>query len=156
MKPIRVIYLVLGGLVGKLSLYTKYLVIFNFTLYTLFAVLTFYLNLNFWEDLCVFNFECSKLVTNDTSYLFGSLFKLLFTLFNLLHVTFFNTLVTKTLTSTALVFTIKFILVISLLIFIRGGVPRYRYDFLTKIGWIKFLSLILSVFLSSLLLAYLF
>jgi NADH:ubiquinone oxidoreductase subunit H len=29
---------------------------------------------------------------------------------------------------------LKFILLIALLIFIRGGIPRYRYDFLTKIG----------------------
>lgn len=30
---------------------------------------------------------------------------------------------------------------------IRGGVPRYRYDFLTKMGWVKFLGLVLSLFL---------
>jgi len=29
---------------------------------------------------------------------------------------------------------IKFIVLIALLIFVRGGIPRYRYDFLTKIG----------------------
>lgn len=51
---------------------------------------------------------------------------------------------------------IKFILLIALLVFVRGGIPRYRFDFLTKIGWIKFLSLILSVFLSSMLLIFLF
>ena len=51
---------------------------------------------------------------------------------------------------------IKFILLIALLVFVRGGIPRYRFDFLTKIGWIKFLSLILSIFLSSTLLIFLF
>jgi len=51
---------------------------------------------------------------------------------------------------------IKFILLIALLVFVRGGIPRYRFDFLTKIGWIKFLSLILSIFLSSMLLIFLF
>lgn len=51
---------------------------------------------------------------------------------------------------------IKFIILITLLVFIRGGIPRYRYDFLTKIGWIKFLSLILGIFLNSLLLIYLY
>ena len=50
----------------------------------------------------------------------------------------------------------KFIILIALLIFVRGGIPRYRYDFLTKVGWIKFLSLILSIFLSTLLLLFLF
>jgi NADH:ubiquinone oxidoreductase subunit H len=62
----------------------------------------------------------------------------------------------KTVSTAALVMTFKFIVLIALLIFIRGGVPRYRYDFLTKIGWIKFLSLVLAVFLSSLLLTLLF
>ena len=34
----------------------------------------------------------------------------------------------------ALVISLKFLVLIALLIFIRGGIPRYRYDFLTKIG----------------------
>jgi NADH:ubiquinone oxidoreductase subunit H len=55
----------------------------------------------------------------------------------------------------ALGFSVKFLLLIALLVFVRGGIPRYRYDFLTKIGWIKFLSLVLAVFLSSLLLIFL-
>ena len=50
----------------------------------------------------------------------------------------------------------KFIVLIALLVFVRGGIPRYRYDFLTKIGWIKFLSLILSIFLFTLVLILLF
>lgn len=49
---------------------------------------------------------------------------------------------------------VKFLLLIAMLVFIRGGIPRYRYDFLTKIGWIKFLSLVLAVFLSTLLFVY--
>jgi len=40
----------------------------------------------------------------------------------------------KTIILAALTLSIKFLLLIALLIFIRGGVPRYRYDFLTKIG----------------------
>lgn len=55
----------------------------------------------------------------------------------------------------ALSMSIKFILLIALLVFIRGGIPRYRYDFLTKIGWIKFLSLVLAVFLASVLFTFL-
>lgn len=49
---------------------------------------------------------------------------------------------------------LKFLTLIAMLVFIRGGIPRYRYDFLTKIGWIKFLSLVLAVFLSTLLFVY--
>jgi len=56
----------------------------------------------------------------------------------------------------ALSMAFKFIILIALLVFIRGGIPRYRYDYLTKIGWIKFLSLVLVVFLSSLFFTYAF
>jgi len=31
-------------------------------------------------------------------------------------------------------FAIKFLLAIAFLILIRGGTPRYRYDYLTKLG----------------------
>lgn len=34
----------------------------------------------------------------------------------------------------ASIFALKFILIIALLVFVRGGIPRYRYDFLTKLG----------------------
>jgi NADH:ubiquinone oxidoreductase subunit H len=50
----------------------------------------------------------------------------------------------------------KFILLLVLLVFVRGGIPRYRYDYLTKLGWIKFLGLVLCWFLQVLLLIYLF
>lgn len=33
-----------------------------------------------------------------------------------------------------LVYTFKFLILVSVLVFIRGGIPRYRYDFLTKLG----------------------
>ena len=55
----------------------------------------------------------------------------------------------------AVFFSIKFILLVALLVFVRGGIPRYRYDFLTKLGWIKTLSLVLAIFLVNLLLSYL-
>jgi len=50
---------------------------------------------------------------------------------------------------------LKFVILIGLLIVVRGGIPRYRYDFLTKLGWIKTLSLVLAIFLINLILAYL-
>jgi NADH:ubiquinone oxidoreductase subunit H len=37
-------------------------------------------------------------------------------------------------TVSALVIAFKFLVLIALLIFIRGGIPRYRFDHLTKIG----------------------
>ena len=67
-----------------------------------------------------------------------------------------NLFLLKLLSFNILNIALKFILLIALLIFVRGGIPRYRYDFLTKVGWIKFLSLILSIFLSSFLLILLF
>lgn len=53
-------------------------------------------------------------------------------------------------------FGIKFILSIAFLILIRGGTPRYRYDYLTKLGWLKFLGLVILVFFFSLLVFFLF
>ena len=46
-----------------------------------------------------------------------------------------------------LLMALKFLLCISLLIFARGGIPRFRFDYLTKLGWIRFLSLVLLFFL---------
>lgn len=56
----------------------------------------------------------------------------------------------------AFFFAIKFSLCIGFLILIRGGAPRYRYDYLTKLGWLKFLGLVLTVFLFSLFFFFLF
>ena len=47
-------------------------------------------------------------------------------------------------TFSALCIAFKFLVLIALLIFIRGGIPRYRFDHLTKVGWIKYLSLVLA------------
>ena len=58
--------------------------------------------------------------------------------FNLLFIKFlfkiFPSFLLKTFSIAALSFTFKFIMLISLFIFSRGGIPRYRYDFLTKVG----------------------
>ena len=53
-------------------------------------------------------------------------------------------------------FALKFCLSIALLILIRGGTPRYRYDYLTKLGWLKFLGFIIAVFFLSILFFYIF
>lgn len=53
-------------------------------------------------------------------------------------------------------FALKFSLCLALLILIRGGTPRYRYDYLTKLGWLKFLGFIIAVFLTSVFFFFLF
>jgi len=53
-------------------------------------------------------------------------------------------------------FAIKFCFAIALLILIRGGTPRYRYDYLTKLGWLKFLGLIIAIFFLSILVFFLY
>lgn len=53
-------------------------------------------------------------------------------------------------------FIIKFLLSIAFLILIRGGTPRYRYDYLTKLGWLKFIGLVVFVFVCTLLIFFLF
>lgn len=42
-------------------------------------------------------------------------------------------------------FAIKFCFCIAFLVLIRGGAPRYRYDYLTKLGWLKFLGFIILI-----------
>ena len=56
----------------------------------------------------------------------------------------------------SIIVAIKFLLLIALLVFIRGGIPRYRFDHLTKMGWIKFLSLVLASILIEMLLIWIF
>lgn len=58
--------------------------------------------------------------------------------------------------NTVFFFALKFCLSIGFLVLIRGGTPRYRYDYLTKLGWLKFLGLVILVFFSSLLMFFLF
>lgn len=48
-------------------------------------------------------------------------------------------------------FATKLLVCIAMLIFVRGGLPRYRYDYLTKIGWLKFLGFTFIVFFYTLL-----
>ena len=71
-------------------------------------------------------------------YIVDSLYLNLSLIFNSI---FFSTSST---TFNALTIALKFLLLIALLIFIRGGIPRYRFDHLTKVGWIKYLSLVLA------------
>jgi NADH:ubiquinone oxidoreductase subunit H len=51
-------------------------------------------------------------------------------------------------TNYTFIFTTKLAICLVFLSAIRGGVPRYRYDFLTKMGWVKFLGYVLSVFVT--------
>lgn len=49
--------------------------------------------------------------------------------------------------NTSIIYGIKFCFSLLFLIFIRAGIPRYRYDFLTILGWNKFLFFCLFVFI---------
>jgi len=74
--------------------------------------------------------------------------------FNFLNSMFYH-MFTEIVYSSFLI-SIKFIVLIALLVFVRGGIPRYRFDYLTKLGWTKFLSLILLSFLLELYLIWIF
>jgi len=64
------------------------------------------------------------------------------------QLSYYLTLFMEWMMSTASInITIKLAICIAILIAIRGCIPRYRYDFLTKIGWVKFLSYVLVFFL---------
>jgi NADH:ubiquinone oxidoreductase subunit H len=89
-------------------------------------------------------------------YTFILLTTLTYTTIINLYITILNFITSIKFTSFLSIFMgLKFIVLIGLLIVVRGGIPRYRYDFLTKLGWIKTLSLALVVFLINLLLSYL-
>lgn len=40
----------------------------------------------------------------------------------------------------AVLYSLKLSIAILFLLLMRGGTPRYRYDYLTKLGWLKFLN----------------
>lgn len=67
-----------------------------------------------------------------------------------LFYTFFNELsliIQLLITIKPLIYSFKLVLLLSFLLLMRGGTPRYRYDYLTKLGWFKFLSFSLSIVL---------
>lgn len=41
-------------------------------------------------------------------------------------------------------YSVKLTISLFFLIFIRAGLPRYRYDYITKLGWSKFLLFVTS------------
>ena len=116
--------------------------------------------MTFWDTiLSTINFLHStfSLHTDYTSYILSDSTFVLFTTFyyKVQQLTNFIQLVLNSIyspiflsvsssTFNALCIALKFLLLIALLIFIRGGIPRYRFDHLTKVGWIKYLSLVLA------------
>lgn len=95
-------------------------------------------------------------ITEASFYNIYSFFEFVFNTFCIVN-NFFHTLIItselllslgfSTVMLNALFISIKFLVCIALLIFARGGIPRFRFDYLTKLGWIKFLSLVLLSFL---------
>jgi len=124
------------------------------------------LNLDVFDTITLlFSWYIKPILSNETFFTnlqlisIYTILSLIIFLYNIIHtllyplLNFFSTL---KLTSYLSIFMgLKFIVLIGLLIVVRGGIPRYRYDFLTKLGWIKTLSLVLAIFLVNLLLSYL-
>lgn len=71
-----------------------------------------------------------QLVENFFTYFYSCFMTISMFIYNSVF-TIFNA---KYLNSAIFNMGIKFILLIALLVFVRGGIPRYRFDFLTKIG----------------------
>lgn len=113
-----------------------------------------------------YNYNTILLQLNNTSSMENYL--PLVSFFNIIF--FFKTLIIHLVTSIELILqfqlstnmkdaicmAIKFLVCIALLIFARGGIPRFRFDYLTKLGWIRFLSLVLMSFLVELLILSMF
>lgn len=109
--------------------------------------LLFILNLHLTFDFYIFE----PFIHFLTYTFFTSMLALSSNIANYIYVHCFNfTLYSSIITS------LKFIVLIALLVFVRGGIPRYRFDYLTKLGWTKFLSLILLSFLLELYLIWIF
>ena len=102
-----------------------------------FTILFNSLNQKFWFLFSIFDYHFDSLVAKiqNISWIASS--------------EFFD-IVTKG----SVIIAIKLLMFIALLILIRGGLPRYRFDHLTKIGWVKFLTVIICFFLSELLFIY--
>jgi len=126
----------------------------------------FRLNLDIFDIVSLFfSWYIKPVISDQGVYLYSQLFVflilvLLIKLSLLLYYNFIDPILycissIKITSLFSIFFGLKFIIFISLLIFCRGGIPRYRYDFLTKLGWIKTLSLVLAVFIINLLLSYL-
>ena len=104
----------------------------------------------FLSSLFTYKFDYVSFLLSDSSfvslttiyykaqYIVDSLYATLSLIFNSILFS------TSSTTFNALTIALKFLLLIALLIFIRGGIPRYRFDHLTKVGWIKYLSLVLA------------
>ena len=104
----------------------------------------------FLSSLFTYKFDYVSFLLSDSSfvslttiyykiqYIMDSLYISLSLVFNSIFFSISST------TFNALTIALKFLLLIALLIFIRGGIPRYRFDHLTKVGWIKYLSLVLA------------
>lgn len=109
--------------------------------------INFFINIHLYFNFFLFepiiNFVTFTFVFH-ASYIF-------FYIFNYLMSYCFNSMLYA-----SIITSIKFILLIAILVFVRGGIPRYRFDYLTKLGWTKFLSLILLSFLLELYLLWLF
>jgi hypothetical protein len=109
--------------------------------------LLFILNLHLTFDFYIFE----PFINFLTYTFFTSILAFSSNIANYMYVHCFNfTLYSSIITS------LKFIVLIALLVFVRGGIPRYRFDYLTKLGWTKFLSLILLSFLLELYLIWIF
>jgi len=71
---------------------------------------------------------------NGLDFVFMVIYDVLASIYILLITSFYTIFNMKMLNSAVFNMGIKFILLIALLVFVRGGIPRYRFDFLTKIG----------------------
>ena len=127
--------------------------------------------MTFWEALNQFPSDCNyTLVTlhsfsNTHVYSFYMLWNFLFDaanyFYNLLNffLSCYELMLDAQLSTNmkdALITAIKFLSCVTLLIFARGGIPRFRFDYLTKLGWIRFLSLVLLSLLIEVLLLLMF
>lgn len=102
--------------------------------------------------LCVYMFELFEYSLALICY--SPLFAIdlfIFYLFDKWALLYYSTAANYGLSNANVTFSLKFMVGISTLIFIRAGTPRYRYDYLSKLGWLKFLFFLLATLTCSVL-----
>jgi len=103
--------------------------------------------LSVWDyiNILTFTYQYTSYPVSYVSHFVTPVLEFYFFILNNIHLNDVN-LYNYIYTNSSLNYGFKFVVSLLFLIFIRAGIPRYRYDFLTILGWNRFLWLCLCIF----------
>ena len=107
------------------------LVVLHYFYYCIFTVYSFFISLLIYTEFfnLMYSFPAAPSVINILDFLISGFVNKLTELFLFSTTQYFNFSIFA-----ALIISLKFVALIALLVFSRGGIPRYRFDYLTKLG----------------------